>query len=142
MTKTLCAVALLVLLAGCAGMSRSMTYGNRMADAKYVADGKAFSVWVHPRDNSILIEGSWGSAAGIGALQGLTFNTVHTSNFDLWRAGMEAFLAPVGCTGANLRPLDQDIAWEADYSCPDGVDLRALVAAQRSALRDGQPLHR
>lgn len=137
------ALLLAATLAACASTGRAMSYGNRFADARYETAGKSFAVWVHPSENVVMIQGDTGSAITAGLVEGATFGAGRVSpQFERWRAGAEAFVSPIGCEVQNLRPLDQDIMWEFDYVCPEGVDLRALVAAQRQALRDGTPLHR
>lgn len=136
------ALALLTLCA-CASTGRAMTYGNRFADARYTAAGKSFSVWVHPAENVVMLQSTWGDAAGVGVVEGLTFGIADTSPaYQTWMAGAHHLIDPVGCEVRNLRPLDQDIMWEFDYVCPEGVDLRALIMTQRTQLRDGARLHR
>jgi hypothetical protein len=130
-----------VLLAGCAGFNRILSYGNGWADGMYNAQGKRFEVWMHPKDNTILLNGSIGNAFGKGLASGATFGLAgRDPNYSTWMAGAKALLDPVGCKVLDLRPLQVQTSWEFDFDCPPGVDLRRLMREQREALRDGKPL--
>lgn len=141
MQRTIIAVALVLLVAGCAaGFSRALSYGNRFADARFELAGQEFTAWVHPSDQTIMIQNGYGAAVGAGVADGLGIGV--DAKFDQWRAAALHLLQPSGCQVENLRPLDQAIMWEFDYRCPEGVDLRALIMAQRETLRAGAPLRR
>lgn len=132
-----------VAVCGCASMSRALSYGSDFADARFEAAGKSFAVWVHPTESTVMIQGDTGSAVSAGLVEGLTFGAGGVDPaYRTWAAGAAAFVSPIGCEARDLRPLDQDIMWEFDFVCPEGVDLRALAAAQRDGLRRGERLHR
>lgn len=128
------------LLGGCASVSRSLSYGTGLADAHPMVDGRAYRIYIHPTDPTILMQRPLGTAVGQGFVQGATLGIAAPGTaYDPWKQAADAFLAPVGCTASDVYSLGQG-TWEARYSCPAGVDLRALVMAQRQALRSGAPL--
>lgn len=133
------ALALAALtLTACASMNRALSFGNRFADARYTVAGKTFSVWVHPSEDVIMLQSTWGDAAASGFVEGATLGLAETDPaYHTWMAGARYLAQPAGCEVRDLRPVDQDIHWEFDYSCPEGVDLRALIMAQRDQLRHG-----
>lgn len=136
MRNIVLALALVLALGGCAaGFSRALSYGNRFADARFDLAGQEYTAWVHPTDSTIMLQNGYGAAVGAGVADGLGVGV--DAKFDQWRAAAERLVAPTGCSVENLRPLDQAIMWEFDYRCPDGVDLRAMIMAQRDELRDG-----
>lgn len=120
------AAATCVALAGC-GTGRLLSYGGQLADGKTRLGQAEFQIYVHPSDQTILIQRSFGQIAG---------GIDHPHEFT---AAAQQFVAPVGCT---VQPSQQISAgsFEAAYRCPDDIDLPSLVAQQRSALRAGQPL--
>lgn len=136
------AVILVALpLAGCgAGFTRLTTYGGELADARTSVDGRNYSLYVHPSDDTILIQRGFGAAMGQAMVEGLTLNAVNmTEPKPVWRRAAEWLTDPAGCVVDDVYPLE-NISWEAPFTCPDDVDLRALVAAQRDTLREGVPL--
>jgi hypothetical protein len=137
----LAALLALVALGGCTTFSRLASYGSRMADAKVSVDGKAFSIWVHPADNDLLVQRALGAAMGQGFVSGLSLNSVNLMDpKPYWKRAAELITAPLGCTVTDIYTLDNRTSWEAPYACPPGVDLRAKVAEQRAALRAGAPI--
>lgn len=144
MIRMLCiAAAALIALGGCSTMSRSLSYGNRWADARLNVEHMEYSYWLHPRDPTVLITLSTGSALARGSARGATFGLADVNPvYQQWMAGAQALVAPVGCDVTELTALDQLTTWEFTPVCPDGVDLRAVVAAQRDALRAGAQLQR
>lgn len=116
-----------------AGANSILDYGSHMADAHVPMDDSFFNVWVNRRRDTLLIEPSMKTAlAGAAHFPDLT-----------WRIVSEAFVAPIDCTITDIRPLSRiGAAWEATFACPEGVDLHALVKAQRSDLVKGVRLHR
>jgi len=134
--------ALAFAVGGCTTMNRTMSYGMELGDAKPVIDGRTYNIYVHPTDNTLLLQRTIANAAGVGLVEGATFGLAQPNNVHArWRRAAEEFLRPVGCEAVEVYALDQASSWEATFKCPEGVDLRGLVAAQRSALRNGAPLH-
>lgn len=131
-----------VLLTGCATSGRLMSYGTELADAKFTSDGRGYSAWVHPKDPTILLERPMGVSVGKGFVSGLTVGLISgDAPYATWESAFKKFVEPTGCKVDRITALDPKMAWEGDYTCPPGVELRALVSAQREALRAGQPLH-
>ncbi len=112
-------------LAGC-GTGRLLSYGTELGDAVVRMGPAAFSVYVHPTDDTLLIQRGTAqtSAADGPVIIGLV---------------ADQFLAPTGCTSSSPTLLTAG-SWEAGFQCPAGVDLRALAASQRVALRAAQPI--
>jgi hypothetical protein len=135
-------VALALALGGCASFDRMASYGNRLADAKVLVDGRGFSIWVHPAENDLLIQRELGAAMGQGFVEGLTFNSVNLMEAKpIWLAAAQQITGPLGCTVTDAYTLDNRTTWEAPYTCPPGVDLRAIVMSERPQLRTGAPVH-
>lgn len=123
-------IVAVLALAGC-GTPRLMSYGVELSDAKVLLpDGGAFSVYVHPKDPTILIENR---IAQSGRAQ--------SYDIGIWRSAAESFVKPIGCGISEVKNISAG-AWEAAYACPPGVDLRGLAMAQRRELQGGAPLHR
>ena len=126
------AVAASIVLAGCATSSELMSYGIETADAQVMGPAGLYSIYVHPTESKLLLQPK------IGKIDGLP-----SRNVAVWRQVGETFVTPVGCGIEKVEALTVDGAtWQAWFVCPDGVDLRGLVAAQRSDLKRGYALHR
>lgn len=139
----LAALSVSVLLSGCAGLGRIESYGSHLADAKVHVDGKGYSIWVHQHEDTLLVQRSAGAAMGQSFVQGLTLNLVNMMDpKPYWKRAAAQMTDPVGCQVTDVYPLDSHSTWEAPYACPAGVDLRALINAQREDLRHGAPIHR
>lgn len=126
MRKILAVVTGALLLGGC-GTGRLLSYGGELSDAVVRMGPAAFSVYVHPTDDTLLIQR----------------RIAQTSSDDgaaLIRIVATQFLAPVECSVGNVSLITFG-SWEASFSCPPDVDLRALVQQQRAALSAGTPLH-
>jgi hypothetical protein len=62
---------------------------------------------------------------------------------DVWLHAAQHFVRPIGCDISDIHAgWRMGGTWEVTYVCPDQVDLRALIKAQRSDLKRGVPLHR
>jgi hypothetical protein len=117
-------------------------YDHGTGDAVVHARGHTFRVWVHPRENDLMLQRPLGASMGQGLLEGLTFNAANLNMpKPVWVAAAEELTRPVGCTVTDAYTLDNEVTWEATFTCPAGVDLRALIFAQRASLRAGQPIH-
>ncbi len=131
----------MVLLGGCAGYSRLVSYGPDPAVANYQVQGKKLSAFLHPTEDTIVVTGSVSNAFGKGLLEGITLGIADTAPpFEVWKAGANWLVSPVGCDVVDLHPLDVETSWEFLPRCPEGVDLRSLIEAQREQLRNGAPL--
>lgn len=133
-----------ISLAGCAAVSRSASYGMELADAQPIVDGKAYRLYIHPREDTILMQRPMLTGMGQGAVRGATFGLVQAGEaYDPWKRAAVEFLHPVGCEVTDVYPLGgQTGTWEARFKCPADVDIRALAAAERSELRAGGSLHK
>jgi len=133
-------------LAGCASMQRAASYasdGQMTFDGKIQVDGRWMDMSIHPRDDTLFVQRGIGDSASAGALQGLTFGIARGWKPDPRKIdeALRSFLQPVGCTASPSYEVGStDSNYEARYSCPAGVDLRAIMAAQRAALQRGEPL--
>lgn len=112
-------------LASCMS-SRLLSYGTELSDAVVRLGPAAFSVYVHPEDDTLLIQRGIGQASAVDGVA-------------LIRIVGEQFLEPVDCDLGPIAPIASG-SWEAKFACPAGTDLRALAANQRAALRAGQPI--
>ena len=125
-------------LTGCAGMSRISTYNQTLADAKVTVGTRNYSLWIHPSDDSVLVQRGFGAAMGQSVGEGLTLGAVNfTEPKPIWRAAAMGLLGPLGCTVTDVYTLDNSITWEAPFTCPPGVVPRDLKAARREEWRRG-----
>jgi hypothetical protein len=61
---------------------------------------------------------------------------------NVWRHAVEYFVRPIGCTVSDVHPMSRlGGTWSATLACPPEVHFRELYAAQRDALKRGEPLH-
>jgi hypothetical protein len=117
------AASLALLLSGCAGYSRVMTYPAHLPRNVEAVDvgNRRFMVKRHPTDQTILIQPSLMAAAGAGLVSGATFGIVPTSRVAAiepqYRAAAEAYAAKQGCKVVSLYELES-VSWEAKLSCP------------------------
>lgn len=134
-------VVVAAALSGCgAGFARLGTYGGERADALTEVDGRKYSLFVHPADDTVLIQRGLGAALGQAVAEGATFGAVSMQEpKPVWRRAADWLLNPVGCMTTDVYELER-ISWEAPFVCPQGVDIRKLVQDNRSTLREGQPL--
>lgn len=133
-------ILLASLVVGCASMSRTASFGaTRLADAKVEFEGHKFNVWVHPKDNSLLVTVTLGGSIATGLVSGLTGNNIQLPK-PYWRGAAEKITGPLGCTISDLWSVDNATSWEVAYMCPPGTDLRAVVMGQRARLRRGEGL--
>ena len=110
-----------------------LSYGFSKSVAHETVEGKHFTLYVHPKDKTILV-------------QPKLVENLHDvpSQWPLvvWRQAAEAFVSPIGCGISDVKVLTRmGASWEATYICPDGVDLRSVAEAQRADLKRGTPLH-
>lgn len=135
-----------LLVSGCASIQRAASYsadGQMTFDGRLNVDNHVMALSIHPKDNTLLAQRSIGDSAAGGAIAGLTFGLAGGWKPDPREVdvALGEFLRPVGCTADPARELgNDDSSFEAVYRCPEGTDLRALMAAQRAALRRGEPL--
>lgn len=128
-------------LSGCgASMARLSSYGTDLADAKTRVDGREYALSVHPIEDTILIQRGFGALMGQSVVEGATFGVVNFQEpMPIWRSAAQWLVEPVGCRIVEIYELERS-SFEARYECPPGVDLRRLVADNRTSLRAGQPL--
>lgn len=140
--KRLAIIALALAVGACASTQRTFSYG-RGADARIDVDGKPMMLHLHPRDDAVMAEVTLTDAAVGGLVQGFTLGMVQADrpNPNSVNREMARFIAPSGCSFAPVRPLGgEGVAFETSFTCPSGVSLRDLMAAQRDALLEGRPL--
>ena len=134
--------AALLMVSGCASVQRMASYRDG-ADAQIGVAGRRMNLWMHPSDPTILAGMTVADAAGGGFIRGATFGLAGGFKPDprAVDAALAAWLRPTGCTAAPVQELGNDsINFEARYSCPAGVDLNALVEAQKAGLMRGEPI--
>ena len=139
-------VAVASTVAACAGMGRIESYPHGFADAKVRVGSRAFSVWLHRKEPTVMVQRGFGAGMGQAFASGLTLNAVNlTEPMPYWKAAAQAVLTPIGCTVSDVYTLDNRSTWEARYTCPAGVDVDAYVEAHRDELRKGievpDPMH-
>ncbi len=144
--KTAIGLALVALaLSGC-GTTRALSYrGDGVTgDAIVQMNGHPLVIFIHPKEDGLMAEVTLGSAAASGFVDGLTMGLAKGHRLDprdVDRA-LNAFVQPVGCTVDQVREIgNEQVGFEGAFHCPAGVDLRALINAQRGDLRRGVPLH-
>ena len=126
MIRTMTAAVLLATtVAGCAGMSRINSYGFETADARHNFGGRTFSVYVHPTEDTLLIQPS------IADMQASVSDTV-------MRLALEDFIKPTDCR-ITAPVVIAGGSWEAHYTCKT-ADLRRLIQTQKASLVAGSTL--
>lgn len=132
-------VALALVLAGCAGMSRMNTYPTTLADAKVTVGHRQYSIWFHRSEPTVLIQRGFGAAMGQGVVEGLSLGVIQMNEPQpVWRTAGQTVLTELGCTVSEVYTLDNDITWEARYVCPDATMVSAdEVQANRARWRAG-----
>lgn len=139
MLKVGMVIAGCVVLAGC-GTGRLSEYGYELADAKTRVNGQAFTLWAHPEENALLVQRDFGALAGQSAVEGATWGIADLKEPEaVWRKAAEWLLDPPGCTIDRFYEEGRT-AYEAAYTCPEGVILRDLMQQYRANLRAGVPL--
>jgi hypothetical protein len=126
------AAAAAAISAGDAGATSLFSYGLATSDASVNEDGRTFRFYVHPHENLLLIQPSAGSAW-----------TKHPQKWpqEAWKHAAATLVAPAGCAVTEIHVKSRiGATWEAGFACPAGVDLRALMMAQRAAITHGEPL--
>lgn len=132
-------------LGGCASMQRLTSYsdGNLTADAQVWVQGRPMNVSMHPRDQTMLAQMTVADSATAGMIRGATFGLAGGFKPDPREVdrALTRFVGPTGCAVTPVQEIGHDsISFEAAYSCPAGVDLRAIVKAQHAALMRREPI--
>jgi hypothetical protein len=133
MVRAACLTALCLALSGCADVTRSLSYTEYHPSTVVLDDGRNFLMQPHPRENTILMRRPLGIGMGQALVKGATFHIANPGDgYDPWRKAAELFVQPLGCQVTDVYKLPgEGGAWEARYTCPAGVDLRAEVAKRR-----------
>ncbi|MEZ5996964.1 MAG: hypothetical protein R3C25_14560 [Hyphomonadaceae bacterium] len=76
---------------------------------------------------------------GQAVVEGLSLGVINmTEPTPIWRAAGDAVLSEVGCHTVDVYTLDNDITWEATYTCESGERIdNATVTQNRARWRDG-----
>ena len=87
MKHALLILAASVAVAGCASVSRSMSYGTELADASPTIEGRRYSIYVHPTDQTILLQRPVGTSVGQSFVGGLTLGIAEPGTaYGPWKA--------------------------------------------------------
>ncbi|WP_453978584.1 hypothetical protein [Brevundimonas sp. Marseille-Q4549] len=121
------AVTAALMIAGCASTGRMLSYGTDLSDAVVRMGPAAFSIYIHPKDDTLLI-------------QRRMMQTSAHDGPELITIAAQTFLDPIGCTAGPSASLGPG-SWETTFSCPSSVDIRTLARQQRAALQSGTPIH-
>jgi hypothetical protein len=111
-----------------------LAYNWAGSDAMIIDTGRSFQIYVHPRQDKLLVQPSMSQALhDVPGRWPLAY----------FRHAAEAFVAPLGCGISEMDVVGPKAgaSWEASYVCPEGVDLRALIREQRRGLKTGAPIH-
>ena len=125
MKQVIAIVAACVALAGCAGMGRMLEYGSELADARHNFGGRTFSIYVHPTEDVLLVQGS-------------VTDSHATVSATAIRLVAEDFVKPVRCK-IGTPTLIAPASYELPYSC-SSADLRRIMISQRASLQQGTTL--
>lgn len=128
MRKAILATLMASALAGCAGTGRMLSYGTELSDAVVRMGPAAFSVYIHPSENTLM-------------LQRRISQTSNSDGPQLIKIAAQTFLDPIGCRAGPASMLSAG-TWETSFTCPSDIDIRALAQQQRAALQGGAPIHR
>lgn len=120
-------------LTGCAGMGRLMSYGMDQAHGQVRVGSEGFNVWVHPSDNTIIVQERFGGAIAGAFVEGASFNLVESSPpKDIARHAGAVFLSRFGCRAHEAITLE-DITTEVVFTCegearPHRVEPRSVCS--------------
>lgn len=129
-SRALCGYIALIGLAGCTtGMARTSGYGWHTADARVHYGGRVFSVYVHPRDDTLMVQPSLADTMSRDALSTRIAELV-----------LEEFLQGTSCKVSEPKQITSG-TFEASYVCAAGFDLRRAMAAERPELTQGGRLN-
>ena len=109
-------------------MGRTLEYGMELADAHPDLGGRRLSLYVHPREDTILIQAEIAQQS-----------ESQLWDYGVWRGAAYWLVHPVGCTVGDPYPVAAGTL-EVRFQCPPGVNIRELVARNRSTLQQGIPL--
>jgi hypothetical protein len=133
MKGALIAVALLV--SAPAAEAQSILSYKWTSDALVLDHGRAFTIYIHPKADTLLIQPRLSQVYGGRAKP-------QDWPLDYWRQAAEAFVEPIGCGISDVSVKSRiGATWQAVFVCPPGVDLRRLAADQHATLIKGEPLH-
>ncbi|MGH6978829.1 MAG: hypothetical protein ACRED4_06025 [Brevundimonas sp.] len=104
-----------------------LSYGTELSDAVVRMGPAAFSVYIHPKEDTLLIQRRMSQTSAHDGPQIIAI-------------AAQTFLDPIRCQAGSTRSLGPG-SWETTFTCPASVDVRALAAAQRADLQAGTPIH-
>lgn len=117
----------------CASVDRAAQY-PAFADARNYSTAFEMQISAHPREDTLLI------FPRVYVFSGPLISPPKPGAELIRRVGVE-FLGDSGCTLGEIRQMTRP--WfEADFTCPDGFDLRAVMRQQRDELRGGAAIAR
>lgn len=110
-----------IALTGCTGMGRLMSYGTDQAHAQVHVGRAGYNIWVHPSDDTIIVQERFGGAMGGALVEGFTLGAAETSpHLPIPRHAGALFLARFECSVEDAYELE-GITTEIAFSCPEGV---------------------
>lgn len=127
--RLIAVAAAATLLASCGTVSRIASFSGSGPAARPAFNAYRTTVYVHPREDMLMIQPAMGQ---IGDATSWPDN--------VFRAAATYLIRPVGCTVGEPVRIGGG-TYEAPFTCPAGVDLRALLRSQRDAVIAGAPLH-
>lgn len=129
MLRTLVVAAAALSLAACGTLGRTLEF-NGSDVVSVEVQGHKFDVQHHRQEPAVAVSRDIAGASGQGVVSGLTFGLVGGDlPPDLYRQAALKVVEPHGCSLTRFLALG-DVAYEAHYTCPAGVDLRALMGAR------------
>ena len=97
---------------------------DRQGSLDIIVGGREITAWVHPTAKVLMVKARGG---GPGS---------YLWRDEAWLSVVAWSLEPAGCGVSEIQPVDQ-MAREIAYVCPDGTDLRRLVASGSPLVRRG-----
>lgn len=96
-------------------------------------DGRKLDVTLSTKSDTLLVQAH--------PFQGDRHGLAADWPIEIWRRAAEKFVEPAGC-GISAVTVKWRIGatWEAAFVCPAGIDLSALVKAQKERLKSGLPI--
>lgn len=129
-------IATTIILSGCASSQRILSYPAGMPDADVMVGEQRYQVWFHERDATLLVQRGDPRPLGQLLAQNVTIYAADASPGILtWGAAANAVLNQISCGATEVTGADQ--MREISFTCAEGVNVAAEVAAHRAEWREG-----